>query len=108
MNFSRDFEPKTAWWQLKKIFSNPYACVKVVFLDRRLIRKLDKEAANDSDWQRWRKFVRHQPGHRNHFHVRVGDFPGEPGCTPNAHPELEQEDVGDGDAGDLEFDPLGR
>jgi murein endopeptidase len=100
-SFDRDFVPEANWWLIKQLFKNPYACVKVMFLDRRLIRKLDKTARNDGDWLSLRRFVRHMPGHRNHIHVRVGPAPGAPGCTPNAHPELEQGEEGDGENADL-------
>ena len=95
VTFHRDFDPRVNWWLLKNIFKNPYACVKVVFLDRHHIGKLAKVARGDEDWEKYRRFVRHIRGHRNHFHVRVGDFPGLPGCAPDAHPELEDEDTGD-------------
>lgn len=95
-SFGRDFDAHANWWMIKKILSNPYACVKVIFLDKRLIRKLGKAAGGDADWPRLARFIRHMPGHQNHMHVRIGDSPGAPGCAPDAHPELEvEEDLGD-------------
>lgn len=91
--FSNDFDPKTNWWMIKKILKNPYACVKVIFLDKRHIRKLSKVVWKDEDWPAYRRYLRHQKGHRNHMHVRIGDHPGPPGCTPGANPELEEDQV---------------
>jgi murein endopeptidase len=97
--FHNDVNAEANWWMAKQIFKNPYACVKVIFFDRRNIRKLAKYAARDPDWRLYGRFFRHQAGHRNHMHVRVGDYPGPPGCG-NAHPELESGDEGDSDVGD--------
>jgi len=98
----RDFDVKTEWWLIKQFFSNPYACIKVMFLDRRLINKLAKSVSQDEDWQKYRRFIRHMPGHRNHVHVRIGDYPGPPGCVADAKPELEElEDASDTDYPDL-------
>jgi murein endopeptidase len=91
--FPLSFDPKANWWLLKQIFSNPYGCVKSVFLDKKLIRKLAKVAAKE-DPEAWRKLghlVQHVRGHRNHMHIRVGAGPGEPGCP-----------AWEGDAEDLE------
>jgi murein endopeptidase len=93
--FSRQFEPSPNWWFLKRVFKNPFACVKVIFLDKRHIRTLTKFARLDSDWKQYGRFIRHMPGHKNHFHVRVGNGPGLPGCVPNAKPELEIEEDSD-------------
>jgi hypothetical protein len=75
--------------------------VKVIFLDKRHIRKLVRAAAHDEEWPALQRFIRHVRGHRDHLHVRVGDGPGAPGCNPGANPELEPEDV-DPDAPDSE------
>jgi murein endopeptidase len=80
--FNLSFDPSANWWLIKKIFANPYGCVKAVFLDKRLIRKLAKTAGRE-DPELWRKLsplIQHVRGHRNHLHVRVGSGPGEPGC----------------------------
>lgn len=106
--YSKQFDSQLNWWFLKTLFRNPYACIKVIFLDRKLIRKLQKEARGDEDWERYGRFVRHARNHQNHFHVRIGEGPGLPGCIPNAHPELEI-DEGDGDSDtlkDFEEDPM--
>lgn len=98
-SFHRQFDVPSNAWLLRKIFSNPFGCVKVVFLDRRHIAKLDRALGDDAEWDRIRRFVRHSPNHRNHFHIRVGHGPGQPGCEPNAQPELEEEeDSPDADA----------
>ena len=96
----REFEPQTNWWFLKKIFKNPFACIKVIFLDQRLINKLYKVAHQDEEWSLFKKFIRHARGHYNHFHVRVGDAAGAPGCVPNANPS--DEVVDDQDAEDVD------
>lgn len=88
------FEPETNWWFVKKIFENPYACVKVIFLDRKLIKKLAKIAAGDPEWSRVGKFLKHARGHRNHFHVRVGDGPGTAGCGVLDDESMEDPDEG--------------
>ncbi len=92
IQFVRDFDSNNNWWLLKKILKNPYACIKVIFLDRRHIRALSKYAQKDEDWEIYRRFIRHMPGHKNHFHVRIGNGPGSPGCFPGAKPELELEE----------------
>jgi murein endopeptidase len=90
--FHTEFDAKTNWWLIKQIFKNPYACVKVIFLDKKLIRKLGKFARNDADWTQYGRFIRHMPAHQNHFHVRIGAGPGQAGCFPGANPEDESEE----------------
>lgn len=104
--FVYDFDGKANWWMAKQLLTNPYACVKVIFLDRHDIRKLARAARGDPDWARFGHYFRHMPGHKNHMHVRIGDAPGRNGCT--AHPELEEGDEIDGDGFDVDeaFDPL--
>lgn len=94
--FHTRFDLETNWWFLKKVFQNPFACIKVVFLDRRHIHKLATFAHRDPDWKLYQRFIRHMPGHGNHFHFRVGHGPGPVGCVPNAQPELEFEDDAEG------------
>jgi murein endopeptidase len=101
--FHNDVNAEANWWMAKQILTNPYVCVKVIFFDRRNIRKLAKYAARDPDWRLYGRFFRHMPGHRNHMHVRVGDYPGAPGCG-NAHPELEPGEE-DGAEADMGSDP---
>jgi murein endopeptidase len=84
----REFDPDLNWWFLKKVFKNPHACIKVVFLDRRLIQKLFKVARLDGDWNQYSRFIKHARGHHNHFHVRVGNVSGTAGC-PGVSPEEE-------------------
>jgi murein endopeptidase len=108
--FHFDFDPKLEWWFAKQVFHNPYACVKVIFLDRKLIRKLAKYASRDPEWREFGRFFRHMPGHKNHMHIRVGTAPGRPGCALNAHPELETEgdmEDGEGESGSDILDDLG-
>ena len=93
--FSREFNLTQNWSFIKKILKNPFACVKVIFLDRHNIHSLSKFAQKDEDWQKYSRFIRHMPGHKNHLHIRIGDGPGQPGCSPDAKPELETEDDGD-------------
>lgn len=78
--FFRDFDPQANWWLLKQAFANPMGCVKVVFLDRRHIRRLAKAAKNDPQWGELQRHIRHVRGHYDHFHIRVGQRPGAPGC----------------------------
>jgi murein endopeptidase len=92
-SFVTDFDPKANWWLMKQFFKNPYACVKVIFLDKKLIRKLGKVTRGDEDWEKYRRFVRHIPGHKNHMHIRIGDGPGQPGCYPGANPEDETDEI---------------
>ncbi len=95
VDFHRTFDAKTNWWLIKQVFKNPFGCVRVIFLDRRLINKLPKVARGDEEWDTYRRFIRHMPGHRNHIHVRVGNYPGQPGCVSDAKPELEEGEGGD-------------
>lgn len=101
IQFHQEFDPKISWWLLKKIFKNPYACIKVIFLDRKHIRALNKVAHNDPEWKSFHRFIRHMPSHKNHFHIRIGNGPGLPGCIPGARPELESEET-DGVEGEVE------
>jgi murein endopeptidase len=78
--FHKDLQPKPNWWFVKKIFHNPYACVRVIFFDRKQTAKLARAAVGDPEWPVLRRFLQHVPGHRDHFHVRIGDGPGAPGC----------------------------
>jgi len=102
VSFHRDFDVKQNWSLLKQIFKNPFACIKVVFLDKRLISKLSTVAHKDQEWSTYQRFIRHMPGHRNHLHVRIGNGPGLPGCAPDAKPEFEQEEQGE----DMDLDFL--
>lgn len=81
--FDRRFDAEWNWWLIKTIFKNPYVCVKAAFLDHRLISKMKKVAAQDSDWPAVSKFIKHVRFHRNHFHVRIGTRAGVPGCQEN-------------------------
>lgn len=80
VEFHQIFDPKPNYWLIKKLFHNPYACVKFVFLDRRNIKKLSREAGSDPEWQTIKHYIQHAAGHHNHFHVRIGSGPGKPGC----------------------------
>ncbi|MGK5083948.1 penicillin-insensitive murein endopeptidase [Bdellovibrionota bacterium FG-1] len=100
--FHNDFDGKINWWLVKQLFKNPYACVKVVFLDKKLIRKLAKTARGDADWGRFGRFIRHMPAHKNHFHIRIGDVSGLPGCSVGATPEDETGEGGEGSDGSVE------
>jgi murein endopeptidase len=89
--FHRDLQPKPNWWFLKQIFNNPFVCIKVIFLDRRQINKIARVAYGDPEWDKVRRFIRHIPGHRDHFHVRIGDGPGQPGCAANPDDAVNEE-----------------
>ena len=90
--FSRVFDPQDNWWLVKKIFQNPFACVKVIFLDRRHINSLRKVAGSDPDWKTYGRYIRHIPGHRNHMHVRIGEGPGLPGCVQSQDEPVQIDD----------------
>ena len=91
--FHRHFDVEKNWWFLKKILKNPMACVKVVFLGKEHIAKIKRHFEHsDPEWSSLHRFVRHMPGHSNHFHVRIGAGPGPLGCQPEAQPELEYEE----------------
>jgi murein endopeptidase len=104
--FTTHFDPQANWWLIKKLFSNPHACVKSVFLDKRHIRKLARAALGDELWPKVAHRIQHVKGHRSHLHVRVGRFPGEPGCpretgwmndgmlTPEDEDELGEDEAG--------------
>lgn len=76
----KTFDVKTNWWLIQRILQNPFVCVKVIFLDRKLIALLGKTIGSDPLWAKFRPFLRHVRGHRNHYHIRVGIFAGAPGC----------------------------
>jgi murein endopeptidase len=101
-HFHRQFDAKVNWWFIKKLFENPFACIKGIFLDRRHIRALERHARKDPSWPLYHRFIRHMPGHNNHVHIRIGNTPGLPGCSLDPQPELEFEEEGDSnDAGEL-------
>jgi len=78
--FTRRFYSKENWWLLKQVLNNPFVCVKKVFLDQRYIRRLRKVASKDSDWFKYKHLIQHSRGHRNHFHIRVGEGLGATDC----------------------------
>lgn len=88
--FTRNFYVASNWWFIKKLFKNPFACVKIVFLDRGHIRALDRYAKDDPEWTKLKRFIRHVRGHRDHFHVRLGSGPGVAGCASD--PDLEEDE----------------
>lgn len=100
-SFTKKFDPEANWWFVKRIFQNPFACVKLVLLDHRWIRKLEKVARDDPMWSMVKPFIKHARHHKNHFHVRIGDFPGAPGCDTPPDPFLEEEE---GDSAEPEFE----
>ncbi len=83
-----DVEPN--WWVLKKVFSNPYACVRMILLDhgheRKIeralaaIRKKDETHPDLALWDKVKKYIKHAPRHRNHFHIRVENEPRTADC----------------------------
>ena len=77
------------------------------FLDKKNIRKLGKVVRGDEDWDRYKRFIRHIPGHKNHIHVRIGNGPGQPGCFPGANPEDETEEVEGGGEDGFDIEALG-
>ena len=97
--FHRRFDKTENWWFIKQIFKNPFACIKVIFLDQKHIDSLRNAFGKESEWQSLKKFIIHMRGHSNHMHVRIGKGPGTPGCSPGAKPEEEFED--DFDASDF-------
>jgi hypothetical protein len=93
VHFHREFDVEKNWWFLKKILKNPIACVKVVFLSREHISKIARRyGKDDPDWPALHRYIRHMPGHSNHFHVRVASGSSSIGCKLDAHPELELEE----------------
>jgi murein endopeptidase len=79
-SFVQSFDAPTNWWLLKQVFNNPYACVQAIFLDRRMIKSLSREALGEPDWERVRGRIKHVKYHRNHFHVRIAETPRGPDC----------------------------
>lgn len=96
--FHKHFEASENWWLIKQVFSNPFACVKVIFLDRGHIARLRKYASGDPDWGAYSSHIKHVRNHKNHFHVRIGDGPGSAGCVkPDASGDaLDVEDEEEG------------
>ncbi len=99
--FHQKLDAKANWWMVKQLFNNPFACIKVIFLDRNMIRKLLKVAGADPFWPRVSRFIRHVKNHKNHMHVRIGEGPGRPGCLSDPRPELEPEDEFNDEAEEL-------
>ncbi|MBC7384768.1 MAG: penicillin-insensitive murein endopeptidase [Cryobacterium sp.] len=95
--FTKTFYVASNWWFLKKVFKNPFACIKIIFTDQKNIRMLDRYAKDDPEWSKVRRFIRHAKGHRDHFHIRVGSGPGVPGCMSD--PNLEEDEDGGDDEG---------
>lgn len=93
VKLSHRFDRQVNWWFLRQVLTNPIACVKRVFLDRKLIGAISREAGDDPVWKRSASFVQHQKGHKNHFHVRLGDRPGAAGCLgePEQGVEIDEE-----------------
>lgn len=91
----RRFDAATNWWFLKLVLQNPFACVKRVFLDRKLISALGRVAGADPFWKKYSHVIQHQKFHKNHFHVRIGDQPGAPGCVNEAPEGVEMEEETD-------------
>ena len=89
--FEKKFDPDANWWMIKQIFHNPFACVKMIFLDRKLIGKLRKVAQSEPEWQELSSRIRHVRNHKNHMHVRIGEKPGAPGCTMEGDGDEEEE-----------------
>lgn len=94
-SFIKEFDARANWWFIKQLFQNPYACVKVIFLDRKLISKLGRAAGSDPEWPKVSRYIRHIKYHRNHFHVRIGDGPGTPGCQAPLEDDADEDSEGD-------------
>lgn len=89
--FNSYFDPSSNWWLIKQIFQNPHACVRILFTDRRHINRLAKAAAGDPLWPVLRRYIRHIRGHRGHMHLRIGEWPGAPGCQGDPDSEVPDE-----------------
>ena len=48
--FHQNFQPASNWWMIKKLFENPYVCVQKIFVDKKWIKKLAKQAGSDPTW----------------------------------------------------------
>ena len=94
--FHKKFDAKTNAWLIQRFFKNPFVCVKTIFLDRHNIWKLARLARRGDgpdggpkgwaeEWETYRHLIHHVPGHRNHFHVRIGEGPGPAGCAMMAN-----------------------
>ena len=78
----------------------------------RSVRWRPRKSGQWEAWSKIRRYVKHMRGHRRHFHIRVGDGPGLPGCTGSSHgagiSEGDGDEVGDeydvdlGESGDAE------
>ena len=106
----KNLQPKPNWWFLKQLFHNPLCLHPSGFprspSDRARSRRWPAEIRIGKSI---RKFLRHVRGHQNHFHVRIGDGPGQPGCTANANPDEElRMEYENGDEGDSDTDSAPR
>jgi hypothetical protein len=108
VKMSNRFDAGANWWFLRNVLQNPFACVKRVFLDRRLIRAISRSAGTDPVWKQAATFIQHAKFHKNHFHVRLGDRPGAPGClgVPDQGVELDEELDLNSEATEVDLDAL--
>ena len=90
--FHKNFDAAANWWLIRQIFKNPYACVKVIFLDRSNIKKLQKVAHGETEWDNLRIRIKHIRNHKNHMHLRIGEGPGSPGCIGVGGDSADEED----------------
>jgi murein endopeptidase len=86
------FDSKANWWLVKRIFENPFACIKYLFLDGRLISKIKNVARTDSKWKEIRPYILDARGHHNHMHIRIGNSRGKAGCPALGAPDEESDD----------------
>jgi murein endopeptidase len=108
--FDRRFDPAMNWQMLKRVFENPYVCIKSVFVDRAHIKKLRQwvQKQGDPDWARLGPLIRHVRSHRGHFHIRIGEGPGLPGCPEFQQIEGEEDEEMDGEELSQQSDPRPR
>ncbi len=94
--FDPKFDVENNLWLVKTLASNPYACVRKIFLSQKLINKLASHARGDPEWPRIAPLLRHVRNHRNHLHVRIWDRAGPFPCDDAGR----SEDVGAGEDAD--------
>jgi hypothetical protein len=104
--FTRTYHFASNWWFLKKLTTNPFACVEAIILDSKVERQLGRFVAKTypaevKQFEMLSQFIVHHKGHRDHYHVRFGELPGVLGCGKKTlDPEMYAEFASDEEAVD--------
>lgn len=75
--FNSHMDYELNWWFLKTFVAQSPVCIHRILIDRKHIRGLLKfaESIDDPDRRAMATLLLHYPGHKNHYHIRVGLAP---------------------------------